>query len=213
MNEWGRRERRRCARHDGSPTCAQGASGPADSKILGSARGPANLQPNIADIYPRMVERLVATLDNPAARDEAAAAVCELIRRLVLVPGVAWGELDAKLGGDLAPSSNGRAARTGIATLSPACRGCQSGWLRGRETINGLLPSVSHAAWSGVSEPVLTLLDFHQWQCLPSFPYRSRIRTPSLHWHHPVSSVAQVQPSPCWFRLPAWWPGRRARHR
>ena len=60
-----------------------------------------DVHPNVADIYRRKVERLAAALNSPGERDEAAAAIRGLIERIVLTPGVAWGETDAKLVGDL----------------------------------------------------------------------------------------------------------------
>ena len=60
-----------------------------------------DIHPNVADIYRRKVERLAAALGNPSERDEAAAAIRGLIERIVLTPGAAWGEMDAKLVGDL----------------------------------------------------------------------------------------------------------------
>ena len=60
-----------------------------------------DVHPNVADIYRRKVERLAAALDNPAERDEAAAAIRDLIECIVLKPAVAWGEMDAKLVGYL----------------------------------------------------------------------------------------------------------------
>ena len=47
------------------------------------------------------MERLAAALNNLGERDEAAAAIRGLIERIVLTPGIAWGETDAKLVGDL----------------------------------------------------------------------------------------------------------------
>ena len=60
-----------------------------------------DVHPNVADIYRRKVERLAAALNNPGEREEAATAIRGLIERIVLTPGVAWGEADAKLVGDL----------------------------------------------------------------------------------------------------------------
>ena len=60
-----------------------------------------DIHPNVAGIYRDKVERLAAALDNPGERDEAAVAIRGLIERIVLTPGVAWGEMDAKLVGDL----------------------------------------------------------------------------------------------------------------
>ena len=60
-----------------------------------------------------------------------------------------------------------------------------------------VLPSLSHAAWSGVSEPVPAPLDFHRWSCLASFPCRSRSRAPSLDRRCPASPVLRACPPPC----------------
>ena len=47
------------------------------------------------------MERLADALNEPEGRDEAAAATRDLIERIVLTPGASWGEIDAKLVGDL----------------------------------------------------------------------------------------------------------------
>ena len=85
---------------------------------------------------------------------------------------------------------------------------------RRRENAGRVLPSLSHAAWSGVSEPLTTLLDSHQWPCLASFPCFPRIRAPSLDRHCPASSVLQGHPPPCRPGLPlAGFRSARARRR
>ena len=61
----------------------------------------SDVHPNIAGIYRGKVERLAAALDHPRERDEVATAIRGLIERIVLTPGVAWAEMDAKLVGDL----------------------------------------------------------------------------------------------------------------
>lgn len=66
------------------------------------------------------------------------------------------------------------------------------------ESAARVLPSLSRVARPGVSEPSLTLLDFRQWSCLPSFPCPSRTRAPSLHQRYPASSVLRAPPPPCW---------------
>ena len=73
-----------------------------EAKLAAAPVTVPDVHPNIADIYRRKVERLAAALVNPGERDEAAAAIRGLIERIVLTPGVAWGETDAKLVGDLA---------------------------------------------------------------------------------------------------------------
>ena len=55
----------------------------------------------MAEIYRRKVERLADALNEPEQRDEAAAAIRDLIECIVLTPGASWGEIDAKLVGDL----------------------------------------------------------------------------------------------------------------
>ena len=65
-----------------------------------------------------------------------------------------------------------------------------------------VLPSLSHGAWSGVSEPSLTLLGDNQWSCLASFPYHSQSQAPSLNRHYPASPVLRACPPPCRPDLP-----------
>ena len=60
-----------------------------------------DIDPRIADIYRRKVERLAEALANPEDRDEAATAIRGLIERIVLFPGVKRGEMGATLHGDL----------------------------------------------------------------------------------------------------------------
>ena len=60
-----------------------------------------DVHPRVAEIYRRKVERLADALDRPAEHDEAAAAIRGLIERIVLTPSASWGEIDAKLIGDL----------------------------------------------------------------------------------------------------------------
>ena len=68
---------------------------------------------------------------------------------------------------------------------------------KSRSSTARVLPSLTHAAWSGVSEPVPTLLDLHQWSCLAFFPCHSRNRARSLRRHYPASSVVRAHPPPC----------------
>ena len=72
-----------------------------EAQLAAAPAAVPDVHPNVADIYRRKVERLAAALNNPGERDEAAAAIRGLIERIVLTPGVAWGETDAKLVGDL----------------------------------------------------------------------------------------------------------------
>jgi len=54
-----------------------------------------------ADLHRQLVERPASTLDILSERNEAAAAVRGLNDRVVLTPGTAWCEMDAKLVGAL----------------------------------------------------------------------------------------------------------------
>ena len=60
-----------------------------------------DIHPNVAGIYRRKVERLSEALQNPQERDEAAAAIRDLIERITLTPGPKRGQIDATLHGDL----------------------------------------------------------------------------------------------------------------
>ena len=60
-----------------------------------------DIQPNIAIVYRRKVERLAEALADPRDRDEAADAIRGLIERIVLTPGAKRGEMHAALHGDL----------------------------------------------------------------------------------------------------------------
>ena len=70
------------------------------------------------------------------------------------------------------------------------------------ETAAWVPPSLSHGAWSGISELFLTLLDPRQWPCLAPFPCCSPLKAPSLHRHYPASPVLRASPPPCRPRLP-----------
>ncbi len=72
-----------------------------EAQLAAAPAAVPDIHPNVADVYRRKVERLAAALDNPGERDEAAAAIRGLIERIVLTPGAAWAETDAKLVGDL----------------------------------------------------------------------------------------------------------------
>ena len=69
--------------------------------LSGTAADIPDIHPNIAGIYRRKVERLADALQHPEERDEASAAIRGLIERIVLTPGAKWGQMDAKLYGDL----------------------------------------------------------------------------------------------------------------
>jgi hypothetical protein len=58
------------------------------------------LHPNFAGIYRQKVERLTEALQRPDERDEAAAAIRNIIERITLSPGPGRGEIDATLHGD-----------------------------------------------------------------------------------------------------------------
>ncbi len=60
-----------------------------------------DINPAIAAIYRRKVERLAKALTHPEARDEAAEALRDIIERITLTPGTARGEMHATLHGDL----------------------------------------------------------------------------------------------------------------
>ena len=68
------------------------ASAPVDIPVI---------HPNVAGLYRRKVERLSEALQNPQERDEAAAAIRDLIERITLSPGPKRGQIDATLHGDL----------------------------------------------------------------------------------------------------------------
>ncbi len=72
-----------------------------EARLAAEPAAVPDVHPNVADIYRRKVERLAVALNDPGERDEAAAAIRGLIERIVLTPGVAWAETDAKLVGDL----------------------------------------------------------------------------------------------------------------
>ena len=87
-----------------------------------------DIHPRVAEIYRRNVERLAEALNRPEERGEAAAAIRELIERIVLTPGAKWAEIDATLVGDLdAIASEGARAP---ASLKQAP--CHAGLLRYR---------------------------------------------------------------------------------
>ena len=60
-----------------------------------------DVNPNIAAVYSRKVERLSEALRRPQERDEAAEAIRGLVERIVLTPGPVRGRIDATLHGDL----------------------------------------------------------------------------------------------------------------
>ena len=59
------------------------------------------VHPNVAEIYRRKVERLAEALRSPEERDEAAAAIRDIVERITLTPGPRRGQIDATLHGDL----------------------------------------------------------------------------------------------------------------
>ena len=60
-----------------------------------------DIHPNVADIYRRKVERLWEALRRPQERDQAAAAIRDLIERITLTPGPKRGQIDATLHGEV----------------------------------------------------------------------------------------------------------------
>ena len=60
-----------------------------------------DVNPNIAEIYRRKVERLADALSDPQARQEASMALRSLIGDIVLTPGPKRGEIQATLRGEL----------------------------------------------------------------------------------------------------------------
>ena len=60
-----------------------------------------DILPNVSAVYRKKVERLVAALNEPKDRSEAAEAIRGLIEKIALRPGPARGEIDATLHGDL----------------------------------------------------------------------------------------------------------------
>jgi site-specific DNA recombinase len=67
------------------------------------AQAPADipdLHPNFAGICHQKVERLTEALERPEERDEAAAAIRDIIERITLSPGPGRGKIDATLHGD-----------------------------------------------------------------------------------------------------------------
>jgi hypothetical protein len=60
-----------------------------------------DINPAIAGIYRRKVARLADALQRPEERDEAAAALRDIIECITLTPGARRGEMHATLHGDL----------------------------------------------------------------------------------------------------------------
>ena len=59
------------------------------------------MNPNIAEVYRRKIERLADALADSRAQPEAAAAIRSLIGVVVLIPGELRGEVNATLRGEL----------------------------------------------------------------------------------------------------------------
>ena len=85
-----------------------------------------DVHPRVAEIYRRKVERLADALNEPEERDEAAAATRDLIERIVLTPGASWGEIDAKLVGDLGAILEWTGNGAATARPTPPARECRS---------------------------------------------------------------------------------------
>lgn len=67
------------------------------------AEAPADipdLHPHFTGIYRQKVERITEALQRPEERDEAAAAIRDIIERITLSPGPGRGVIDATLHGD-----------------------------------------------------------------------------------------------------------------
>ncbi|HIP78471.1 MAG TPA: recombinase family protein, partial [Kiloniellaceae bacterium] len=60
-----------------------------------------DIHPNVSHVYRRKVERLAEALRSPEERDEAAAAIRDIVERITLTPGPKRGQVDATLHGDL----------------------------------------------------------------------------------------------------------------
>ena len=84
------------------PPRAQGrAAAPPAHGPAKRGRRPPDIHPNVADIYRRKVERLWDALRRPQERDQAAAAIRDLIERITLTPGPKRGQVDAILHGEV----------------------------------------------------------------------------------------------------------------
>ena len=59
------------------------------------------MNPNIAEVYRRRIERLADALSDPQAQQEASMALRSLIGDIVLTPGPKRGEIHATLRGEL----------------------------------------------------------------------------------------------------------------
>ena len=59
------------------------------------------MNPNIAEVYRRKIDRLADALADSRARPEAATAIRSLIGDVVLMPGERRGEVNATLRGEL----------------------------------------------------------------------------------------------------------------
>src|SRR5262249_49698463 len=78
-----------------------------------------DVNPNIAELYRRKIDRLADALGNSGARPEAVGAIRSLIGDVVLTPGERRGEVNATLRGELLAildiASGGNAPRTAAA--------------------------------------------------------------------------------------------------
>ena len=63
-----------------------------------------DIHPNIAETYPRMIERLTGALDHPDDALEAAGALREVIDRIVVTPGTGRSDYSITLQGELGTS-------------------------------------------------------------------------------------------------------------
>ena len=90
-----------------------------------------DIHPNVAGLYRRKVERLSEALRNPQEREEAAAAIRDLIERITLAPGPKRGQIDATLHGDLGAILDWAASKAGSTKPTLSARECRSQWLRG----------------------------------------------------------------------------------
>ncbi len=91
---------------------------------------PLDVNPNIAQLYGRKVQRLTDALADGQTRQEAAVAIRSLIGDVVLMPGERRGEVNATLRGELMGildcANGGNAPRTLVITNAAACPRNQS---------------------------------------------------------------------------------------
>ena len=90
-----------------------------------------DIHPNVSHVYRRKVERLAEALRSPEERDEAAAAIRDIVERITLTPGPRRGQIDATLHGDLGTVLDWAAGKARKAKPTRPFRECRFRWLRG----------------------------------------------------------------------------------